>query len=316
MQSSSVSRQIVSALLLVIAAFVWGSTFVAQSVGSDSVEAYTFLTSRSFISAVALLPVIAVRKALRPKGASEASEENTSASRRTLWLGGILCGAALMVASGIQQIGIKDTTVGKAGFITAMYIVIVPLLGIFLKKRIGLNVWAGVAIAVVGMYFLCITEGFSISRGDFLVLICAFCFSLHILVIDYFSPKVDGVKMSCIQFFTCGVLSLFPTFLFEKPSFSDVQAAALPILYAGLLSGAVGYTLQIIAQKNLQPTVASLIMSLESVFSVLSGWVVLHEGLSARELIGCLLMFAAILLAQLPEDLFRKKRIPHPDGEK
>ncbi len=305
MQSSSVPKQIVSALLLVIAAFVWGSTFVAQSVGSDSVQAFTFLTSRSFISGAALLLVMAVRRALRSK---EQVEEKSADSSRTLWLGGILCGTALMVASGIQQIGIKDTTVGKAGFITAMYIVIVPLLGIFLKKRIEINVWSGVGIAVMGMYFLCITEGFSISRGDFFVLICAFCFSLHILVIDYFSPKVDGVKMSCIQFFTCGILSLGPALVFEKPSVAALQAAALPILYAGLLSGAVGYTLQIIAQKNLQPTVASLIMSLESVFSVLSGWVVLHQTLSTRELVGCVLMFAAIVLAQLPGDPFRRRK--------
>ncbi len=302
MQSSSVSKQIVSALLLVLAAFVWGSTFVAQSVGSDSVEAFTFLTSRSFISGVALLGVIAIRRALRAKNKTESEK---TASPRTLWIGGILCGVALMVASSLQQIGIKDTTVGKAGFVTAMYIVIVPLLGVFMKKRISANVWLGVGIAVLGMYFLCITDSFSISRGDFFVLLSALCFSVHILVIDHFSPKVDGVKLSCIQFFTCGVLSFAPALIFDKPTVADLAAAALPILYAGLLSGAVGYTLQIIAQKNLQPTVASLIMSLESVFSVLSGWVVLRQVLSVREFAGCILMFAAIVLAQLPAGIFR-----------
>ena len=217
-------------------------------------------------------------------------------------LGGICCGVMLCIASNFQQFGISFTTVGKAGFITAMYILIVPILGLFMKKKVGIKVWLGVVLATIGLYMLCMTsESFSLSKGDFLVLICAGFFSLHILIIDYFSPKVDGVRMSCIQFFVCGVISTAIAFIFENPSFSAILSGWLPILYAGVLSCGVAYTLQIVGQKNMDPTVASLILSLESVFSVLAGWVILHQTLSVRELFGCVLMFLAIILAQLPE---------------
>lgn len=285
-----------SVLLLLLTAVIWGVAFVAQSVGGDSVGPFTFLASRSFIAGLALLPVIAWRN----RRATAA--KTTSASSRTLWLGGILCGAALMVASAFQQIGIGDpnTTVGKAGFITALYIVIVPLAGIFMKKRIPVTVWIGVALATFGMYLLCITESFSISYGDVLILICAVCFSVQILLVDHFSPKVDGVKLACIEFFTCGTLSLVMMLITETPTWGSVLEAWVPILYAGLFSSAVGYTLQIVAQKNVPPTLASLLMSLESVFAVLAGWVILGQSMSGRELIGCVLVFAAVLLAQIP----------------
>lgn len=220
---------------------------------------------------------------------------------KTLWLGGICCGLALFIASNLQQFGIKYTTVGKAGFITAMYIIIVPVMGIFLKKTVGTKVWISVVLGVIGLYLLCITEGFSLGFGDILVLLCAICFAVHILIIDYFSPKVDGVRMSCIQFFTCGILSGIGMLLFEEPSIGAICQAWLPILYAGALSCGVAYTLQIIGQRDTDPTVASLILSLESVISVLAGWVLLGQKLSVRELSGCVLMFAAIILAQLPE---------------
>lgn len=294
-------KNTISAALLVLTALIWGVAFVAQSVGSEHVGPFTFLSSRSLIAGVALLPLIAFRRRSAPA-------PKTPADRRNLWIGGLLCGCALTVASAFQQIGIAETTVGKAGFITALYIVIVPLFGLFLKKRVPLMVWLGVALAAVGMYLLCITEGFSISRGDFFVLLCAACYSVHILVIDYFSPRVDGVRMACIQFFTCGIVSGIVMLIAEKPTADVLLAAWLPILYAGLLSSGVGYTLQIIAQKNVPPTVASLLMSLESVFSVLAGWVLLGQALSLRELLGCVLVFAAILLAQLPEDLFSRRR--------
>lgn len=285
-----------SVLLLLLTAVIWGVAFVAQSVGGDSVGPFTFLASRSFIAGLALLPVIAWRN----RRATAA--KTTSASSRTLWLGGILCGAALMIASAFQQIGIGDpnTTVGKAGFITALYIVIVPLAGIFMKKRIPVTVWIGVALATFGMYLLCITESFSISYGDVLILICAVCFSVQILLVDHFSPKVDGVKLACIEFFTCGTLSLVMMLITETPTWGSILEAWMPILYAGLFSSAVGYTLQIVAQKNVPPTLASLLMSLESVFSVLAGWVILGQSMSGRELIGCVLVFAAVLLAQIP----------------
>ena len=294
-------KNTISAALLVLTALIWGVAFVAQSVGSEHVGPFTFLSSRSLIAGVALLPLIAFRRRSAPA-------PKTPADRRNLWIGGLLCGCALTVASAFQQIGIAETTVGKAGFITALYIVIVPLFGLFLKKRVPLMVWLGVALAAVGMYLLCITEGFSISRGDFFVLLCAACYSVHILVIDYFSPRVDGGRMACIQFFTCGIVSGIVMLIAEKPTADVLLAAWLPILYAGLLSSGVGYTLQIIAQKNVPPTVASLLMSLESVFSVLAGWVLLGQALSLRELLGWVLVFAAILLAQLPEDLFSRRR--------
>jgi len=294
-------KNTISAALLVLTALIWGVAFVAQSVGSEHVGPFTFLASRSLIAGVALLPLIAARRRTSPA-------PKTPADKKNLWLGGLLCGCALTVASAFQQIGIAQTTVGKAGFITALYIVIVPLFGLFLKKRIPLAVWLGVVLAAVGMYLLCITEGFSISRGDFFVLLCAACYSVHILVIDHFSTRVDGVRMACIQFFTCGILSGVVMLIAEKPTADVLMAAWLPILYAGLLSSGVGYTLQITAQKNVQPTTATLLMSLESVFSVLAGWVLLGQSLSPRELLGCVLVFFAILLAQLPEDLFSRRR--------
>ncbi|MBQ4044601.1 MAG: DMT family transporter [Clostridia bacterium] len=294
-------KNTISAALLVLTALIWGVAFVAQSVGSEHVGPFTFLASRSLIAGVALLPLIAFRRRTSPG-------PKTPADRKNLWIGGLLCGCALTVASAFQQIGIAETTVGKAGFITALYIVIVPLFGLFLKKRVPLMVWLGVVLAAVGMYLLCITEGFSISRGDFFVLLCAACYSVHILVIDHFSPRVDGVRMACIQFFTCGILSGIVMLIAEKPTADVLVAAWLPILYAGLLSSGVGYTLQIVAQKNVPPTIASLLMSLESVFSVLAGWVLLGQALSLRELLGCVLVFAAILLAQLPENLFSRHR--------
>ncbi|HJA67440.1 EamA family transporter [Lachnoclostridium sp. An169] len=294
-------------LLLVLTAFIWGCAFVAQSVGMDYVGPFTFNAARSILGGIALLPVIYVmnrgkkKRDVLPdenkvKHAAEKKQE-----RKTLLLGGICCGAALAVASSLQQIGIMYTSAGKAGFITALYILIVPIIGIFLGKRAGKKVWIGVALAVVGMYFLCINGGFSIARGDFYVILCAVGFSVHILVIDHFSPKVDGVSMSCIQFFVSGILCGIPALIFEQPQIGGMLSAWMPILYAGVLSSGVGYTLQIVAQKKTDPTVASLLMSLESVFSVLAGWVILGERLSGREMFGCVLVFAAVILAQLPE---------------
>ena len=193
------------------------------------------------------------------------------------------------------------TTVGKAGFITAFYIVIVPVLGIFLHKKIKWKVWMAVLLALVGLYFLCITESFSIGKGDILVFLCALVFSVHILVIDHFSPKVDGVKMSCIQFFVCGLLCAVPMLLFETPDITQLLAAWKPVLDAGIMSSGVAYTLQIVGQKGMNPTVASLILSLEAVVSVLAGFVMLDQQLTMRETMGCAFMFCAIVLAQLPQ---------------
>lgn len=283
-------------LLLLLTAFIWGSAFVAQSVGMDYLGPFTFNSIRSIMGGITLLPVIFIRK----RKAGTKGEDRHTGDRKTLIIGGLCCGIALAAASSLQQIGIMYTTAGKAGFITALYILIVPILGLFLGKSPGIRVWFGVALAVAGMYFLCITDGLSISRGDLLVFLCAIVFSVHILVIDYFAPKVDGVCLSCIQFFVSGILCGIPMFVSEQPMNSQVTAAWMPLIYAGVLSSGVAYTLQIIAQKNTDPTVACLLLSLESVFSALTGWVILGEQMSGRELFGCALMFTAVILAQIP----------------
>ena len=302
-------RPLKNSLILLLTATIWGIAFVAQSEGGDAVGAFTFNSTRSLIGSLVLIPVIFLLNKITPKDnkdESGVSSENSSSGNifsrnRTLILGGISCGICFFLASNFQQLGIQYTSVGKAGFITACYIVIVPILGLFIKKKCSPFIWAAVAMALVGLYLLCITDGFSIGKGDILVLICAVLFSLHILIIDYFSPKVDGVKMSCIQFFICGVLSAIPALIFEHPQLSAFQGAWGAILYAGVMSCGVAYTLQIVGQKNMDPTVASLILSLESCISVLAGWIILGQKLSMREIIGCVVMFTAIVLAQLPQ---------------
>lgn len=286
-------------LLLLLTATIWGVAFVSQSVGMDYVGPFTFNAVRSLIGAAVLVPCIFLLQKLQKK--EEGQEVHKKEDRKTLLTGGICCGVILAVASSFQQFGLMYTTVGKAGFITAMYIILVPLFGIFLKKKVGLRIGVSVVIAVAGLYLLCMTESLRLEAGDVLVLICAVVFSFHIMVIDHFSPLVDGVKMSCIQFLVCGILCSIGMFVFEEPSLSMLFAAWKPILYAGVMSCGVAYTLQIIGQKGMNPTVASLIMSLESVISVLAGFVLLGEVLSGRELAGCVLMFAAIVLAQLPD---------------
>ena len=288
--------------LLLLTAFIWGIAFVAQSVGMDYVGPLTFNASRFIIGAIFLIPCIAFLDKLKEKENQAACKNIPAApqNKKVLITGGICCGIAIAAASTLQQYGIAYTTVGKAGFITALYIVIVPILGIFLKRKPRLIIWFSVLLALVGLYFLCMTDSLSFSKGDTLVLLCAFVFSLHIMIIDHFSPMVDGVRMSCIQFAVAGVLCGIPALIFEHPTFSSLIAAWAPILYAGILSCGVAYTLQIVAQKNYDPTVASLLLSLESVFSVLAGWVILHQALSPREIFGCVLVFIAIILVQLP----------------
>ena len=293
------SLHLKNSLMLLLAATIWGVAFVAQSIGMEYVGAFTFNSVRSLIGAAVLLPVIWLFN--RNRSDSVQTAEEKKASSKILITGGICCGILLCLATNFQQFGIKYTTVGKAGFITACYIVIVPILGIFLKKKCSHFIWAAVLLALCGLYLLCIKDGFSIGKGDILVLICAFLFSLHILTIDYFSPKTDGVKLSCIQFLVSGILSGIPALILEDPSLSSILTAWLPILYAGALSSGVAYTLQIIGQKDMNPTVASLILSLESCISVLAGWLILGQKLSSRELFGCLIMFGAIILAQLPQ---------------
>ncbi|MEG2322819.1 MAG: DMT family transporter [Anaerovoracaceae bacterium] len=289
-------------LMLLLTAIIWGSSFVAQRAGMDSIGPFTFNGLRSILGGLVLIPVIfLMMKINKPVGEEKnRTLEEKKASRKTLIIGGISCGIALFIASSLQQMGLVHTTAGKAGFITALYIVLVPILGLFIGKRVRPIVWICVLLAVVGLYLLCISDGFSIGKGDLLVIACAVVFSIHILIIDHFSPKVDGVTMSCIQFFVCGIISIVPMFALETPNLASIMECWLPICYAGILSCGVAYTLQIVAQKNTDPTIASLLLSLESVFAVIAGVIILHEHISSKELMGCAIMFIAIILAQVP----------------
>ena len=293
-------------LELMLAALIWGVAFVAQRVGMEYVEPFTFNGARNLIGGIVILPCIRLLK----RGRGSPGKSMSRAEKKQLFIAGLVCGFFLFIASNLQQIGIKYTSVGKAGFITAMYIVLVPLLGVFIGKKVGIRLWISVALAVAGLYLLSITDSFTISRGDLYVLLCALAFAFQIMAVDYYADKVDNIWLACMEFWVCGLLSLIPMALFEHPSLSGLWAARIPLLYAGLLSCGVAYTLQITGQRLLSPALASLIMSFESVISALAGWAILHQRLSARELCGCAVMFAAILLAQLPSDLaiFRRNR--------
>lgn len=288
-----------SSLMLFLAAFIWGTAFVAQSVGMDYLGPLSFNGTRFLMGSLVLAPVICFNRRSAAKKHKE-NEGKRPGSLKTTIIGGVCCGLALCAAALLQQIGMLYTTVGKAGFITTLYIILVPVFGIFLKKRIPGKVWGGAAIAAFGMYLLCMSESLSLGRGDALVFFCAILFSVHILVIDHFSPRVDGVELSCIQFLTAGIIGSILAFLFEKPDIGDFVNGIVPLAYAGILSSGVAYTLQVVGQRDTDPTVASLILSLESVVSVLAGWVVLRQALTGRELAGCGLVFCAVILVQLP----------------
>lgn len=303
-----------NSLLLVLAAFIWGIAFVAQSEGGKSIGPYTFNGIRFLLGAAVLCPVIFL---MNKKNTAD-SKGAKPANRRALLIGGLSCGFILGIASTLQQLALfYGSTAGKAGFLTTCYIIIVPLLGLFLGKKCGWNIWVGTVLTLIGLYLLCMNGSFTLEFPDLLLLLCALGFSLHILCVDHFSPMVDGIKLSCMQFLVAGIVSLIPAFFVDlQHSFANVPAmlaqfaeptALIALLYTGILSSGVAYTLQVIGQKGLNPTVASLLMSLESVFSVLGGWVLLHEHLSGRELLGCLLIFVAVVLAQIPVQTLRKQ---------
>ena len=275
-------------LALLLTALIWGSAFVAQRTGMEYNGPYTFNAVRCSLGAAALGLVSLVL----PK------REGTQ--RRSTLMGGLFCGLCLFVATNLQQLGLVETEAGKAGFISTFYIVLVPVAGIFMGKRCGRITWLAVAVALLGLYFLCMSAGsFRVQRGDFLVFLSALCYTVHILLVDRFVDSADEVGMSCVQFAIVGLLSLIPAFCLETPRLENVALGIVPILYAGLLSCGVAYTLQNVGQRHLRPAVASLIMCMESVFAVLSGWLILHERLSSRELLGCALVLAAVLLVQL-----------------
>lgn len=290
--------------LLLLGSFVWGVAFVAQSVGMDHLNAFAFNSIRNFIGVITLMPVL-IWNISRSK---PASNKGSKLFTKDLLLGGLICGTSLCIASNFQQLGLQYSTVGKSAFITTLYIVFVPITGIFFKKRLSIQIWIGVFLAMVGLYLLCMKdEVFVLGTGDIYLLLCAFFFTIQITAVDYFAPKVDGVALSMMQFFVTAVLSGVCMVFTDIPTWPDIQAAAIPLLYTGVISCGVGYTFQIIGQQHLSATVASLIMSLESVFATLAGWLILHEILSTKELIGCGLVFAAVILTQLPTFKLNKK---------
>lgn len=293
--------QRVHVLMLFVAATIWGGAFVAQSVGMDYVGPFTFTMARSVLGALVLVPVI-----LFFSRADGWQLMATGVPRNVLWKSGLTCGFFMCTGTLFQQYGIMYTTVGKAGFITAFYIVLVPLVGIFLGKKTASSIWLAVGLALVGLYFLTMRGGFDVGLGDGLILIGAVLFTGQILSIDHYVSMVDGVVLSCMQLAVSAVLSGVLVILFETPSWTQLLAAWQPILYAGILSSGVSYTLQILGQRGLDPTLASLVLSLESCISVLAGWLLLGELLSAREAFGCVLMFVAIILAQLPKRTFNR----------
>ena len=282
-------------LLLILTAFIWGVAFVAQKEGGTAVGDFTFNGVR-FVLGGGLLAVCL--PLLDKIGLTRRCD--TPESKKAMWLGGVLCGVALWAASNLQQLGLATTSAGKGGFITALYIVLVPIFGLFIKRRTNLFTWISVLLAMVGLYLLCMQGESGINGGDLLVLACAPIFAIQILLVDHFVPHTDGVRLSCIQFFTVGILNMPLMFIFEQPSLPAMVDGWLPILYAGLLSSGVAYTLQVVAQKHTHPTTASVLMSLESVFAVLAGLVLMGERLTAWEWCGCAVMFAAVILAQLP----------------
>lgn len=299
------SKKLRADMMLFLAALIWGVSFVAQKAGMEYIGPFTFNGIRFLIGALVLIPVILFIDRLK-------SEAEPKKDRKTLLISSVICGTVLFVAALLQQFGMIHTTAGKAGFITALYIVLVPILGLFLGRKVRPMLWICVVLATAGLYLLSVKEGFAIGKGDLMVVLGAFGFASHILVIDHFSPKVDGVKLSCLQFLIAGLLSSIFAVILEEVNWANVIACWQPILYSAVLSCGVAYTLQIIAQRDTEPTVASLIFSLEAVFAVIAGILLLNEQISPRETLGCVIMFAAILLAQFPP-IFG--RVPQAEGK-
>jgi drug/metabolite transporter (DMT)-like permease len=300
--------QIRHSLLLLLTAFIWGMAFVSQSKGMDYMHPLTFNGVRSLIGAFVLLLYALFTGRIGGERARDTDWRETVKA-------GICCGLALTSASTLQQFGIKYTTVGKAGFLTTLYIILVPVAGVFFGKKIQGRVGIAAVMAAAGMYLLCMTESFSISMGDTLVILCAVAFTAHIMLIDRFSEKADGVVVSCIQFAVCGVVCMTGALIWGNPTFGQLKDGIGTLLYAGVLSCGVAYTLQIVGQRGVNPTVAALIMSMESVFATVAGWIAYKTGflktdqtMSGRQIAGCIFVFAAVVLVQLPDEWFDRKR--------
>jgi len=293
-------RNIKQIVLPLTAAVIWGTAFVAQSKGAEFLRCYTFNAMRGFIACAELFLACFLIRKFKPVERS-ADEEKTY--RRELLFGGVCCGVFLTIAANLQQMGIEFTTASKAGFITALYIVLVPLLGLFFGKRVRPLIWLGVGFAACGLYFLSMSNGerFMITTGDLYVLVCAFFFAGHILCIDHFVARVDSIELSCVQFGVQGLICLVLALMFEPFEPENIIACLPFILYVSIFSSGIAYTLQIVAQKDGDPTVVSILLSMESLFAAVSGALLLHERLSAREYLGCGLMLAAVIITQLPE---------------
>lgn len=288
------SKRWIGIVMLLLCAMIWGAAFVAQTVGMEYVEPFTFQACRCFLGSLILLPVIAVQDRR-----GNPNKPVSGQARKKLWISGVLCGILLFSACSLQQYGLLYTSTAKSGFITSLYIILVPIISLFFGKKVLPWIWISVVLAVAGLYLLC-GGGVSIGPGELLTLGCAIVFTFHILLIDKVSPSVDGVRLSCIQFFVCGAISLVCMLVLESPDPHSILQCWLPIAYAGFLSCGAGYTLQILAQARTEPTIASLLMSLESVFAALFGWILLQQRLSALEILGCTLVFGGVVLAQLP----------------
>lgn len=289
--------QLRQSFLLFLTATIWGSGFVAQSIGMDHVTPFTYTFFRTFIGAIVLLPVIYFLKQRQAKKTTQ----TPAYTRRDLIIGSLCCGLCLVGGESFQQFGLVTTDAGKAGFITSLYIVFVPIFGLFLGKKLNRFIVLGVLLSLFGFYLLCIKQSFTIEHGDFLILICAVVFCFHILTIDHFVAKCDGVLLSCGQFFAASAIALILMLVFDYDVFSwaDVRAAALALLWSGVMSNGVAYTLQVVGQRGMNPTIATLILSLESVMAVVFGTLLLHESLTLREGIGCILILIAVIIAQL-----------------
>ena len=299
------SKKVKGSLALFLATLIWGTAFVAQSTAASVIGPFAFSAIRNYIGVFTLIPVIfVIRRTKKGKDMTIRGEVTEIIRDRKLLLGGLLCGTALCIASNLQQTGIKYVSfVGKSGFITALYIIFVPIAGLFLHKKVGRLVIVALIFAVTGLYFLCINQRFTLEYSDILLILCAVFYTVQIMFIDKFAPDVDCVLLACIEFLVCGTLSLILMFLFEHNTIEDVKHAGFSLLYTGIFSSGVAYTMQMLGQKDLNPTIACLIMSLESVVSVLSGMIILREQPSGRELLGCILMFVGVILAQIPDNI-------------
>ena len=296
--------------LLFVCATVWGISFVSQCASMEYIGPFTFSAIRCAMGTLVLIPVILIAKkiALTHQGKSATLAQFERVFGRSTVIGGILSGILLFIATNLQTIALKTASAGKGGFITAMYIIMVPILGIFLHKKIGFNVWISVGIATVGLYLLCIKDGFTLQSEDLLLLACALFFAIQILVVDKYVPDANGIAMAAIEFGVCSLMSAVVMFFFESPTWELINECMGALLYAGVGSCGVAYTLQILGQRDVDPTMASLIMSLESVVSVISGAVILHQIMTGREIFGCALMFVAIILAQMTDVIYARRK--------